>query len=373
MPLCASAAFSPTCFRTTQAGYPTGFTAPDTFDTSVSKVNSTPRSTPTAYVQSWHFTVQRELARDLLLDVGYVGSHGVGLIVLADYNEAYPNAAGGTLPLAARRPIAGFGYIDEGFAGGFSKYNALQVKIEKRYSGGLQFLNSFTWSKAMDTMAGAMESSNGDGTSVDIRNLRYNGLSTSDYDQPINDTTSVIWELPYGKGRRLGSSAAWPLQMAAGGWRIAAVNTMVSGQPINLVYTPNAAQQVTDTLSSSALTYNANVLGNPMLPSNQRTWQHYFDSSMVKAPDLWDVAHPFGNSGRNSVRSSPLYQLDLSAQKDFPLPGEGRFVQFRAEFFNALNKTNFSPAAGNISNSNFGTITSTFPARQVQFGLKVIF
>lgn len=69
----------------------------------------------------------------------------------------------------------------------------------------------------------------------------------------------------------------------------------------------------------------------------------------------------------------PLYQLDLSVQNEFPLPGESRFVQFRAEFFNALNKTNFSPAAGNISNSSFGTITSTFAARQIQIGLKVTF
>ncbi len=371
MPLCSSAAFSSTCFRPTQMGYPSGFTSPSNFNPSVSKVSYTPSNTPTAYVESWHFTIQRELAKDLVLDLGYVGGHGVGLIVLADYNEANPNVTGGKLPVAARRPIPGFSYIDESFAGGFSKYNALQVKLEKRYSGGVYFLNSFTWSKAMDTMAGAMESSNGDSTGVDLRGLRSNGLAPSDYDQTLNDTLSAIWELPYGKGRHFGSNAGWPLQMAVGGWRIAAINTMVSGQPINLVCTPSAAMQVTDTLSSSAITYNANVLGNPMLPANQQTPQQYFNAAMVAAPT--DVTHPFGNSGRNSVRSSPLYQLDLSAQKEFPLPGESRFVQFRAEFFNALNKTNFSPAAGNISNSSFGTITGSFPARQIQFGLKVIF
>ena len=120
------------------------------------------------------------------------------------------------------------------------------------------------------------------------------------------------------------------------------------------------------------MSYNASVLGDPLLPPDQRTPVHYFDSSKVQAPT--DVTHPFGNAARNSARSSPTYQLDLSAQKEFPLPGgESRFVQFRAELFNALNKTNFSPAAGNISNSNFGTITSTFPARQIQFGLKLSF
>jgi hypothetical protein len=371
MPLCSSSAFSSTCFRPTQLGYPAGFTSSTNFNPLVSKTMYTPSNTPTAYVQSWHFTIQRELAKNLVLDLGYVGSHGVGLIVLGDYNEAYPNVAGGTLPVAARRPIPGFSYIDESFAGGVSKYHALQVKLEKRYSSGLYFLNSFTWSKALDTMAGAMESSNGDSTGVDLRGLRSNAPAISGYDQPFNDVLSAIWEIPYGKGRRFGSNAGWPSQIAAGGWRIAAVNTMVSGQPITLVYTPSAAMQVTDTLSSSAITYNANILGNPMLPGNRQTPQAYFNAAMVAAPT--DVTRPFGNSGRNNVRSSPLYQLDLSVHKEFPLLGETRFVQFRAELFNALNKTNFSPAAGNISNSSFGTITSTFPARQVQLGLKVIF
>jgi hypothetical protein len=370
MPLCTGTTFSANCFRTTQMGYPEGFTSPAQFDPSVSKANYTPSNTKTAYIQSWHFTVQRELAKNLLLDLGYVGSHGVGLIVLADYNEAYPNTPVNTLPLKPRRPIGNFDYIDEGFAAGYSRYNALQVKLEKRYSNGLHFLNSFTWSKAMDTMAGALEAANGDGTSVDIRNLRYNGLAISNYDQPLNNTTSVIWELPYGRGRRFGSSAAAPLRMAFGGWRVGAINNMVSGQPVNLVYTPPASMQVTDTLSSSAMSYNANLLGNPALPGDQQTPARFYNASMVQAPT--DVTKPFGNAARNSARSSPLYQLDLSAQKEFPF-GESRFVQFRAEFFNALNKTNFSAPAGNISNSNFGTITGTFPARQIQFALKLAF
>jgi hypothetical protein len=201
MPLCNAATFSPNCFRTTQTGYPEGFTSPDRFDPSVSKTNYTPRNTKTGYIQSYHFTIQRELAKNVLLDVGYIGNHGVGLIVLADYNEAYPNAAGGNLPLKSRRPIANFDYIDEGFAAGYSRYNALQIKVEKRYSSGLHLLNSFTWSKAMDTMAGPLESSNGDGTSVDIRNLRYNGLAISNYDQPFNNTTfgdlgNPLWQRP---------------------------------------------------------------------------------------------------------------------------------------------------------------------------------
>ncbi|MGC9971542.1 MAG: TonB-dependent receptor [Bryobacteraceae bacterium] len=367
--VCASTAFSPTCFRPTQMGYPDGFTSPANFNPSVSKTMYTPRDTRTAYVQSWHFTVQRELAKNLVLDLGYVGSRGVGLIVLADYNEAFPNVTGGTLSLAARRPISTFGIIDESFSGGSSKYNALQVKLEKRYSGGLYLLNSFTWSKAMDTMAGAMESSNGDGTGVDIRNLRYNGLAISGYDQPFNNTSTVIWEVPYGKGRRYGSSAGVPLQAVLGGWRLAGINTMVAGQPISLTYTPSAAFMVTDTLSSSALTYAANVTGDPT--AGQSSPSHYFNTSAVSTPT--DAARPFGSAGRNSCRSSPLYQLDLSAQKDFALPGEKRWLEFRAEFFNALNKTNFSPANANVSNSNFGTITSAFPARQIQFGLKLAF
>jgi hypothetical protein len=108
-----------------------------------------------------------------------------------------------------------------------------------------------------------------------------------------------------------------------------------------------------------------------MLPAGQRTIDEYFNAAAIQIPI--DVTQPFGNAGRNTGRGYPLYQLDFSLQKQFPLPGEARRIEFRGEFFNALNRTNFGSPDGNISNSTFGTVRTTFAARQIQFALKLLF
>jgi hypothetical protein len=108
-----------------------------------------------------------------------------------------------------------------------------------------------------------------------------------------------------------------------------------------------------------------------MLPGDQQTPANYFNKAMVAAPT--DVTQPYGNAGRNICSSSPLYNLDLGIHKQFRLPWERKSLQFRGEVFNALNKTNFSPANGDVSSSSFGKITGSFPARQVQFALRFAF
>jgi hypothetical protein len=164
----------------------------------------------------------------------------------------------------------------------------------------------------------------------------------------------------------------------AGGWRITAINTMISGQPINFSYTPTAPE----TVVTNTLTMRPNLVGNPFLPADQRTPQRYFDISAFRAPDTitdpatgkLDYSHPFGSAGRNIGRSDAQYTLDLGIDKSFRVISEGRRLEFRAEAFNLLNKTNFQAAASNISSpGSFGTITKTFPARQMQLALKFTF
>src|SRR5690606_35213993 len=87
------------CFRNVQQGYPSGLTSPSNFSTANTRTNYTPADYRTSYVQSWHFTVQQELAQDLVLDVAYVGNKGTGMMILGDYNQADPNLPGQTLAL----------------------------------------------------------------------------------------------------------------------------------------------------------------------------------------------------------------------------------------------------------------------------------
>src|SRR5215475_9834387 len=125
--LCTASSDPLTCFRPTQLGIPDGFTSPANFSTVNTKTVYVQKDIRWPYVQNWHFTIQRELAKGLLLDVGYAGNHSVAGWINADLNQALPNTATGSLPLKVRRPNTQFDYIDANFSAGFSTYNALQA------------------------------------------------------------------------------------------------------------------------------------------------------------------------------------------------------------------------------------------------------
>jgi hypothetical protein len=367
LPVCSADSDPTTCFRPTTLGFPANFATPANFKTSAAQVRYIPANNRDGYTQSWHFTVQQQLSNSLTLDVGYVGNHSVGLMILGDYNQAFPNQPGGSLGLAQRRPLPAFTTIEIAFDGGFASYHALQAKLEKRFSHGIYLLNSFAWSKGIDNASGHLEVQNGDNSRANIRDLP-NEKGLSGYDQPFNNTTSFIYDLPFGHGRHydLKNSAA---NFIAGQWQVNFINTMTSGLPINLTYTPSSAFQL-----SSLISNRPNVVGNLYTPeSQQRTgspYVQYLDPAGIAAPT--DVTRPFGNAGRNIARGPAFHQLDMGLHKNFPLWSEARRIEFRAEAFNLFNRTNFLSPASNIG-STYGRITSTFPARQLQFALKFVF
>ncbi|MBA3714632.1 MAG: TonB-dependent receptor, partial [Pyrinomonadaceae bacterium] len=295
---------SPTSpIRPTEQGYPEGLTSPANFNPLTATVFHLPRDTRTGYVQSWHFTVQREITPNTLVDVAYVGNHSIKLLLFGDLNQARPNNPGENTPLQQRRPIAGFSAISTGFPVGFSNYHGLQIKFERRASRGLYLLNSFTWSKALDNVAQSLEDPNGNAASPqDICNLAAErGLSA--YDQPINNTTSAIWELPLGRGRAFGGDMPAALNAIVGGWTITGVNVMTNGQPINLRYTtlPSEAFRVTADLAAfqGGVSLRPDVIGDPVTPRDGRTIDNYLNRNTVLVPSLASN-RPFGTAGRNT-------------------------------------------------------------------------
>jgi len=363
--LCGANTPPTTCFRTTQQGYPEGLNVPANFNTLNARVNYIPEDTPTGNVQSWHVSVQRELLSNLIVDVGYIGNQSRDIMILGDYNQARPNGPTENTALQARRPIQGFQEIQAAFSGGKGDYRALQVKVERRYTRGLYLLNSFTWSRARDNASGHLEVQNGDNSRVNYRDLESE-FGRSGYDQPINNTTSFVWELPFGKGRRYADDLPAIMEGILGGWRVVGISTITSGVPINLSYTPAATSTV-----SGLPTYRPNLLGDPVTPEDQRTINNYLNPAMVEIPT--DRSNPFGNAPRNSVRADMFRQFDLGLHKAFDLGRDQTRIEARIEAFNLFNTTNFGPANGNRSSSAFGTITSTSPARQIQLGLKFYF
>ncbi len=374
-PLCVGDAYTANCFRPTQNGYPTSGLPNGV-------VLYIPRDMPTASIQNWQLSVQRELFGDMVLDVAYVGNKADDTVMLADLNQARPvtqaewdNRANVPLPsLQSRRPIAGFGSISAVLPEGFSTYNALQAKLEKRFSKGLYLLNSFTWSKAIDNGSQVLEEPNGNtGTPQNVNDFK-NDKGIGAYDQPFNNTTSFVWEVPVGRNRWLGGDWHPVVDAFLGGWTLNGINTMASGAPINFRYSLGGTQAITNNLPSflGGVALRPNVTYDPTNRGDRPDpTRDYFNPSCFSIPQPYS---PFGSAGRNIARSNNYFNFDLGLHKQFKLPitDETR-IDFRAEFFNLFNKTNFNAPNSDPSNANFGRISSTGPARQIQLALKLYF
>ena len=363
---------SPT-FRPTQDGYPSGLTDPSRFNPLAANITYMPRDYRSSSVQSWFASVQRELARNLIVDVAYVGNRSDGMLLFANYNQAQPNNSAGTIPLQQRRPIAEFADITYSFNGGKSRYHSFQGKVDWRMRRGLSLISALTLSETKDNGAGSLENPNGNFPAPqDFYNMDADfGLSA--YHQPYNSTTAVVWDLPVGRDRAFGSLMPAALDLLIGGWQIAAINTIVSGESVTLTYTPAAAFQVSGIQQDfrGANNYRPNVAGNVYVPSGERTVQNWLNRDAVVIPT--DPSQPFGNAARNSVRGPYMWQVDFAASKRVGLPWPNANVELRFEAFNLLNKTNFRAPNGNRSAAGFGTITSTYDPRQLQLGVKLNF
>ncbi|WP_239492162.1 TonB-dependent receptor [Luteitalea sp. TBR-22] len=364
--LCTATQAPTTCFRTTQQGYPEGLNVPANFNPLNGRVNYIPKDLQSGYVQSWHVTLQRELFSNVMVDIAYIGNKSDHLMILGDLNQARPNAPGENTLLQARRPIQGYQFIQSAFDGGRAEYRALQVKVERRWSDGLYLLNSFTWSRAKDNASGHLETANGDNSRVNMANLEGE-YGLSGYNQPLNNTTSVVWELPFGRDRRFGNDWNAILDGIAGGWRLTAINAITSGLPVNLTYNPSAQFSV-----SGAPTYRPNISGEIYAAEGSQTIDNWFNRDAVTVPT--DPSQPFGNAPRNVAAGPAIWTLDLGLHKGFGLGvGQAR-LEVRIEAFNVLNRTNFGAPNGNRSSTDFGTIRSlaTTP-RQIQLGARISF
>ena len=134
-----------------------------------------------------------------------------------------------------------------------------------------------------------------------------------------------------------------------------------------------AAQQVSISIPDwrGGISYRPNVIGDVMVPEGERNQDNWLNPANVVVPT--DPSQPFGNAGRNIARRPGLAQLDLGVQKTFKLPREGMGISFRMEAFNLFNRTNFRNPGINRSAAGFGQIRETFPARQIQFALRLAF
>ena len=232
-----------------------------------------------------------------------------------------------------------------------SNFNALQVRYEQRFVAGLTLLNSFTWEHSLDNASASLEGNTP--SPQNGFNLRAD-YAQSDYNLPVANVTSLVYDLPVGQSRRFLNNANPVLNAVAGGWQISAINTTQAGTPFNITYSPNAAQAVSPQISA---TYRgANEYRPDHVPGQKITqgtsnraantgYVNYINNAAFVMPPVKDangnVLSPFGNASRNPGRTPPFNETDLDLNKRFNLPVESMKIEFRAEAYNLFNHTNF--------------------------------
>ena len=396
----APGATTPSCFATADQGYPSGLVT--SFNKATDNITYIPRNTKDSYVESYFLSVQQTLFKNALLDIAYVGNHGVKLQGFLNANQKNPS-------LGFARPYSNWpSDITEALNEFYSHYDSLQVKYEQRFVGGLTLLNSFTWGHSLDNASASLEGNTP--SPQDANNIRAD-YAQSDYNLPVANITSLVYELPFGHGRKFMSSANGIVDGVLGGWQVSSINSMTAGTPFNITYSPNSAQALSPQISATyrgANEYRPNrVPGQPITQGRSSRqantgYVNYVNLAAFVLPPIKDasgnVLSPFGNASRNPGRSPAFYQTDLSLNKRFQTPIEGMKVEFRTEFYNILNHTNLylpggisgtqgttaqtvgaggTVALGNIlggvPSANTGQITSTFEPRIIQFGLKILY
>jgi hypothetical protein len=361
-------------FLTTQNAFTTGIANPANFNPITSNNLYIPANTAWPMIQSWVFAIQHEINRNTVLEVAYNGNHSVRLPIIGDWNQANPNLPGQTLNVQARVPDPSFGPITWVDPAGNNNYNGLSVRFEHRFGHGLYFLNSFTWSHAMGDSEQVLEALN-TYQAANPQNINdlHNEFGPTDFDVKLLDITSLVYDLPFGRGRQFGSHLNPVLDAVLGGWELNTINTANTGLPVSINYNPSGANDVTGLPQNAdyrgVALLRPNVSGSAVSQSTPQSLLTYFAGYTFTTPP---ASAPFGNLGRNAFRTPGLEQWDLGVDKNFFIREKIR-LQFRSEFFNVLNHTNFGNP-GNVSTSgSFGTITTTYPPRQIQFGLKLMF
>ncbi len=356
--------------------FPTLQTLSPTID-NYSGVEYYPWNMPTDYVQQMLLSVQHELAAGLLVDVSYVNTHGSNLNFATDINQA-PVSALGCTGYNCGNPNPVFNSIAAQIYDGWSNYNALQVRLQKRMSHGLNFQFNYAWSKSLDTGTG-----NGHGSGVDIYQNAYvpgANYGLSDFNATNTFVGQVVYELPFGAGRQFALHG--PLDQIAGGWRLSSVMTWRSGTPFTPVIQGSIADGIDPGLApslSAGSTLYPDVVGNPKLSNPSLT--EWFNPAAYANP----APGTFGNSGRNTLIGPGFSDVDISLAKQFSLHFEGIRLEIRGDAYDAFNHINFANPDANVGYTSTGVLADptageiTGPAggngnrRIIQLGARLTF
>jgi hypothetical protein len=305
-------------------------------------------------MMNWNLTIEHEIAKDILLRLGYVGSKGTHLAYNTDVNAPLPSPDATGDNEQARRPYQQFEQITQDASNGNSIYNALQVEVVKRFSHGVSVDANYTWSRSIDEV-----SYQTDLCGINIINPynvgAYRGVS--DFNVPHRFVLNYLWQLP--------SPKQGVAKAALGGWETSAIVNWQSGFPLNITSGGDYSYSLPEVGNDQA-----DVISTPHYTqgSTSAKLAQWFTTSAFGAPQ----SNSFGNAGRNILIGPSTFNVDFAAHKLFTIT-ERVNLQFRAEFFNFLNHAQFNNPDRSLADSTFGQITTARDPRVVQGALKLVF
>ncbi len=381
-----SGTFAPNFFADPYNGNPPPL---NTFATPLTNLTLAP-NLPLPYAQDWDLNVQRSLGQDLLLAVSYVGTKGTKLPRFIEANPAVyiplfdksgnPNST--TNNADQRRihsgctladPPSSCQFSSTGLITGIanSSYNALEASLRKRFSHGLSFLAAYTYSKAIDDVSSFNISGSGSIETAGENDLAQNPANLaaergpSLFDARHRLVFSYQWSLPFWQRPQ-----NW-YQKALGGWQLNGIATMMSGTPFTVFDSNDVSVQGGSPEITGFSANRPNLVAGQKPNSGPRSVNAWLNASAFAriTQDPKSPVQQFGNEGRNAALGPQYANWDFSTFKDIHLT-ESKELQFRAEFFNILNHTNFHLPNSDISSPTFNYILKAENARRIQFGLK---
>lgn len=313
------------------------------------------------YAHQMNFSIQQQFLGAWLLEAAYTANlaHKVGGPD-ANVNEIRPELRG-AVQNQRLRPFPQYANVMRlANNWGNSSYHALNLKVEKRFSAGLNLLSNYTWSKFIDDVQSRSDIAGGTAQSYYARHL---DKSLSGNDIRHRWVSSAVYELPVGRGRpvNLSNRAA---DLVLGGWSIGTIAELRSGLAIGVT-------EQTNRLNAFSPSQRPNVVGDWRL-SPDRPRAELIDEWFNTAAFAFPGNGVLGNAGRAFMSGPGSIGIDASLLKDFAIT-ESKVLQFRAEFFNLPNRTNFGLPNRSRGSAAFGTIGSAASGRHIQLGLRFVF
>ena len=351
-----------------RTGIPDGVVTPER---AVSlRFSSFEREPPWPISQQWNFNIQHSLGENTVWEIGYYGTKAQHLVNRIDGNFALPGP--GNVNSRRRYKSAIFPGTDIVVGplaamnrhefNGNSLFHSFQTRLERRYSNGFTLLAAYVWSKNIGDVPGFSGSGNAPFSGIQNPLNRRAERSLDNQHREHSLVSSYIYDLPWGRGRRWGSSWAGAREAVLGGWTVAGIVSFASGRPLGLRVRGNPA--------NNGNFSRPNVVAgvDPHLPGGQRDPERWFNTdAFVRNNDF-----EYGNAGRNILLGPGLANWDFAVFKRFSVT-ERQSVQFRFESFNFTNTPLFGFPNSEVGNNNFGRITGAGRPRNLQFGLKYIF